>query len=108
MTHHLWVLVALGATACSNAPLRDAARPVPESTTSIDAGVDAAPADSKPEVADAAAPSCGQLCKKQSKACDQSCPAGENGRGCLKKCGCALITCEDACAATGKADFGCH
>ncbi len=106
----LWLVLALG-TACS--PARDVARPAPEPAPPIDVGIDAplvdAP-DARPVGPDAVvdAKGCQGDCKKLSRACDQACPPGEPGRGCLKKCGCALITCEDACTATGKVDFGCH
>ncbi|HRI66966.1 MAG TPA: hypothetical protein PK156_22120 [Polyangium sp.] len=73
-------------------------QPTPETPQSI-----SAPGVSKEKQA-----ACEAECVTQSEKCSNGCPAGEDGRGCLRKCGCARVSCDKNCSTTGEADFRCH
>jgi len=100
------LLLLVGCSTREPTPVKAEAIPplasLPSSTTT--------PASAPSASATASAPpsTCENACKTLSDACDQGCPAGEAGRGCLKKCGCKWIGCQKACAAKGEVDFTCH
>lgn len=51
---------------------------------------------------------CGQECMERSHQCSRGCAPGEEGRGCLRRCGCAKVSCDDSCDRDGTANFRCH
>lgn len=47
---------------------------------------------------------CVAACSEESKACNQSGSAGPGPR----RCGCAMVVCEESCERSGEVDFRCH
>lgn len=67
-----------------------------------------APVVSATSVSAEARSHCDHQCGDESRRCSNGCEKGEEGRGCLRRCGCAKVTCEDSCERDGTADFRCH
>jgi hypothetical protein len=52
--------------------------------------------------------SCEAECREESDHCNRGCPRGEQGRGCLRRCGCARVSCFSGCRSDGTAEFRCR
>jgi hypothetical protein len=93
----------------ANSPARPAPVTTPANPPAIETSTEAAtPPPAAPAVSKEKQAACEAECVDQSSKCSNGCASGEDGRGCLRKCGCARVSCLNDCISTGEVDFRCH